>query len=420
MSKPAMSMFELAELVVAGHSMGSSPLALKFVREEGDYFWFHCRQSDNLELGIVGLCNIVALEYKTRPKLAEKALIAVLTSGFSDPAGLLQRVVTEIRSNHTINPLRFRGGEFEAFPNASRSAQAFTADLSRTHKSALRGTSLGAPGGFRWSDALMADMPDHQKLLTAVCAYVFSAAITFETNARGAAERSQVGGLIPERCEMSQQFREGVACLVQQSLFLRHVLVFMYLSPYRASDAPWIRVVVSLGRIIEESGVRVFRQIRDYFVIPRAPPLALSIFTLDMLAYKQAAQQAEKLGALTPFVRFLCKPNASYFWNGKFQHLVPFMRGYFKVVIPSMKVSAAFRNERLSKMGESWGEVVLSKAASANMKSQDLKERYEVEPTLRQALPLTAPRTRMTESDHSRARATQSERQSDRKQHTQV
>lgn len=35
--------------------LGGQPM-----REAGDYFWIHCGQSDNLELGIVGLNNIVA------------------------------------------------------------------------------------------------------------------------------------------------------------------------------------------------------------------------------------------------------------------------------------------------------------------------------------------------------------------------
>lgn len=172
----------------------------------------------------------------TRPKLVEKALIAVLTSVFSKPEKLLQAVVTEMGSNYTLNRLRFRHGEFETSSNASGSAQAFAADLSRAHGSAIRGTIRGAPGGFRRNDALMADMPEHQELLTTVCAYVFSAAIKVVSNAREPADsalrrmqRNRGGGIIPERYEMSQQFGEGVVCLVQKSYFLRYVLVFMYL-----------------------------------------------------------------------------------------------------------------------------------------------------------------------------------------------
>ncbi len=354
-------------------------------KEEGDYFWIHCGQSDNLELGIVGLCNVVALEYGTRPKLAEKALIAVLTSGFSKPAKLLRAVVTEMGSSYTINPLRFYHGVFETSPDASGSAQTCAVDLSRAHGSALRGTIQGAPGGFRRNDVLMADMPEHSELLTAVCAHVFSAAIKVATNGREAADgalrrmqRNQGRGIIPERSEMSQQFGEGVVCLVQQSYFLRYVVVFMYLSLNHVSGSSWTGMVAHLGRIIEDAGYPVYKLIRDHFVVPAAAPLALMIFTTDLLAFKMAAKQAVKLGALAPFVRFLGRPESSFFETGKFPFLVPFMRGYFEVIMPSnnLKLSAAYRNERLHRLGRRWAKRCLNPSGiSQHETDQDRKKR---------------------------------------------
>lgn len=130
-------------------------------------------------------------------------------------------------------------------------------------------------------------------------------------------------------------------------------------------------MVVNLGRIIEEAGVRVYTLICDHFVIPAAAPLALLIFSTDLLAFEMAEKQAKKLGVLAPFVQFLDMPESSFFETGKFPFLVLFMRGYFEVVMPSnnnFKVSAAYRNKRLHRLGKIWGNFFLSQAASANMK----------------------------------------------------
>lgn len=378
-----------SSLLFGGEALGN-------MRDKEDYFWIDCEQSDNLEVGIVGLCNIVALQYRTHPKMAEKALIAVLTSGLSNPAKLLQAVVTKMDSDHTLNQLRFYYGTFETSLNANRSAQDFAADL---HQSVQLLTVQAARGAFKRYNELLAVKPKHKQLLNAVCAYVFSAAIKFARNGRGAAESAlrrtqrKYGGLIiPERYEMSQQFGESAFSLIVQSLFLRYVLVFMYLSLYRESGPSWVRAVVDLGRILEESGVRVYSQIRDYLIIPRTPPLALMVFSNDLSVFMKAVEQAEKLGFLTPFVQFLNMRESCFFEARNFPFITQFLRGYLQVVKPNSNstMSTSYMKGPLHGLGKKWGEIVMSKASSTNPEVvRTIK--HKAEQTLRKDQPRKAP-----------------------------
>lgn len=60
-------------------------------------------------VGIIRLCNVVVHEYGPHLQMAERDLVAILTSSFARPNDLLPAVVTEVGSTRTLNPLRFRG-----------------------------------------------------------------------------------------------------------------------------------------------------------------------------------------------------------------------------------------------------------------------------------------------------------------------
>lgn len=62
---------------------------------------------------VYGLGNVVANVYDAKSDLAEKALIAILTSGFAGPLEVLWKVVEMMGSEHTIKAFRLQDSVYE-------------------------------------------------------------------------------------------------------------------------------------------------------------------------------------------------------------------------------------------------------------------------------------------------------------------
>lgn len=114
---------------------------------------------------------------------------------------------------------------------------------------------------------------------------------------------------------MCQQLAKAAILLIQQSLFLLHLIVVMYLSLHRSGSSNWARAVARLGRSIEEAGVAIYMLISDHFTIPGAAPLVRGVFPLD-LTFQTVVERAEQLGAYVPFVHFLDLHDVSFFELG--------------------------------------------------------------------------------------------------------
>lgn len=115
---------------------------------------------------------------------------------------------------------------------------------------------------------------------------------------------------------------EAAIELLQQSHFFRHVIVFMYLSLQLNGGALWVRMLVRLGRFIDEAGMAIYSQICDQFVTPAAAVLVFGGFPADLMAFDLAFGRAERLRVFTPFVHFLDQPDASFFEVRNVQSLI--------------------------------------------------------------------------------------------------
>lgn len=156
--------------------------------------------------------------------------------------------------------------------------------------------------------------PESGRTWTAALAHVPGPATKATKNSNQAAEnapkrmghhlgRVQRRGTTHDLHQTTDLLAEAVIGLIQQGYFLRYVPVLMYISLVNTTGAPWISMVVRIGKYVEDAGVAVYAQIRGHLVSPQAAPLALEIFVADLVAFEQALDHAEILGV---FVQEFC------------------------------------------------------------------------------------------------------------------
>ncbi|XP_069007255.1 uncharacterized protein [Embiotoca jacksoni] len=364
------------------HSLHSlHGLDFGIMKDKGTYLWLKPDQSEEFGLGVLTLCDIVVNQHGRNNLLAGQALIAVLTSGFQAPKDLLHAVRKRIDSDHTLIPLKYAGGQFQTTACYADQHGEIVANLNSLHRNNVE-SEHRQPGAFKQRAKLINSMPVHDHILTSVCTYVFALSIKAVTSPDRAMEHAlrlighRTGGMRPRELiyppyEVTDSFCKAVINLIQQCHFLKYTLVLMYLSLHDASEAPWKSNVAHLGRSLEGAGLGIYNQIRDDLVAPGEVPLAdLIILRSDMLNYKLATEDAEKLGDFAPFVRFLNMPQAHFFQAGNFQLLIPFMRGYFEVVKPSnnhLHVSESYKNERMRQFGKQWAEKIKARGSTQGL-----------------------------------------------------
>lgn len=91
---------------------------------------------------------------------------------------------------------------------------------------------------------------------------------------------AQRGGIIHDLYQTTDLFAEAVIGLIQQGYFLRYVFVLIYLSLVHATGAPWIYMVVRIGKDVEDAGVAIYAQIRDHLVSSTSGAASIGDFSI--------------------------------------------------------------------------------------------------------------------------------------------